>query len=374
MGVTELTELLLAEDPNDPREHNHARRAFLRRVAGCRTEKLGGAILCCPCCGARMVVFNPCHQRGCPKCGQAVQYQWQRGVLGRLLPVGHHHLVLGAPELLTAAWRVKPKAVIECLFAAANRTFKTLSKRTGLQFGILLIFHSHGKGLSYKPHLHCMLSSGGIDSGGQWKPYRSINEKQLRSDFHRWMLEQAAKWLAAEVAAGIQLTRSAQWPVYGVYHGPEQLGTLVGYFARTFHGLTVEASSRLSYDQQKVSYSYHHLGSEYRTTLSLAEFRTRYFAHIAPAGTVTVRHYGLYATRHAEALQQLSGKLAAEAAVEPKAQQEEPLHCCPLCHAAMSLERVFLPHGLPEEVRSAAHPRGSPIVHGQILEPTLVSV
>lgn len=374
MSVAELTELLLAEDPDDPGERSYARRAFRRRVAVCRTEKLGGAILRCPSCGARMVVFNPCHRRGCPKCAGAVQCQWQQRILGRLLPVGHYHLVLSAPELLTAAWRLKPKAVIECLFAAANRTFKTLSKRAGLQFGVMIIFHSHGKGLSYKPHLHCVVTAGGIDSQGEWKQYRSINERQLRSDFHRWMREEATKGLAAEVATAIQLTDSTQWPVYGVYHEAEQLGPLVRYFARTFHGLTLESNARVCYEEETVSFSCQHLGSEYTTTLSRTEFRIRYFAHIAPSGTVTVRHYGLYATRSAATLRQLTETLEAVAGIDREKSAPEMIHTCPLCRSPMDLERLFLPHGLPEEVRMAVRPRGSPVVHGHILEPTLVSV
>jgi len=283
-------------------------------------------------------------------------------------------VVFSAPELLTRAWRSKPKAVIECLFAAASRTFKALSKRTSLQFGIMMVFHSHGKGLSYKAHLHCILTAGGVDSQGEWQPYRQINEKQLRAEFHRWMQNQAARRLPAEVAAEVQLTTSAQWPVYAVYHR-EDPTALVHYFARTFHGLLIEANARLCYDEQNVRFTSHHLGSEYTITLSRAEFLTRYFAHIPPAGMVTVRHYGLYASRSAATLRQVAGTLVvAKTAETEEKPREESTRTCPLCHNPMSLAAAFLPNGLPEKVRSTVPPRASPVVHGQIIEPRLLAV
>jgi hypothetical protein len=366
MGVAELTELLLAETPSDPLDSRL--RGIRSRIAACRTEKLGGAILCCPSCGAQVVVFNPCHQRGCPKCALTVQYQWQKRILNRLLPVAHYHLVFSAPPLLTAAWRTDPKAVIESLFAAVNRTLLTLSKRTSLRFAVMMLFHSHASGISYKPHLHCLLSAGGIDSQGRWKSYRGINEKLLREEFHRWMLEQVSKRLSAQTAAALHHTSSHQWPVYAVYH-PDGPAAVVGYFARTFHGLLIDPKEQFSYDAQTVQFTCHHLGTEHTTTLSRGEFLSRYFAHIPPPGTVTVRHYGLYATRCAALLKQVASTLVPASASDSSAEEQESVHTCPLCHGWMSVGVSFTSEELPPVIQLALRTRGSPLTHGQLIQP-----
>jgi Putative transposase len=268
---------------------------------------------------------------------------------------------------------MEPKAVIESLFAAANRTFATLSKRSSLKFGIMMIFQSHGTGMSYKPHLHCVLTAGGIDSNGSWRPYRGINEKLLRAEFQRRMLEQVSKRLAAQIAGRLPQCPLKQWSVYAVYHR-ENPSALVRYFARTFHGLLIEPKAPLSLDEQTVRFTINHLGRSRTISLSRREFLSRYFAHIPPKGTVTVRHYGLYATRSAAMLKRLSATLEPEVSPECSAEEEEPLHTCPQCHGRMTIAEAFSCDELPLVLRLALRVRGSPLTHGELIQPTFLAV
>jgi len=65
------------------------------------------------------------------------------------------------------------KAVLyDLLFATAAQTLLTLAadpKRLGAQIGFTAILHTWGQNLLFHPHLHCVVTGGGLsDDGNHW--------------------------------------------------------------------------------------------------------------------------------------------------------------------------------------------------------------
>lgn len=332
----------------------------------CRTEQLGGHILRCPECGTQVVEYNSCNLRGCPRCAPDRQAQWRIRMLDRALPLAHFHLVFGGPQYLVDLWLAHPRLVISTLFASAAAALAHLMATAELTFGATMVFHSHGKGLSFKPHLHCLLTAGGIDSQRTWHDYHLLAEDQLRTQFRTHMHRRLAASLASAVPDHFAADREKDWRVYVTFHRHSP-AHLITYFSRSLFGGLIDTRFHQTCDEHSVQLTEMHGDSRLTTTLDRSVFLHRYLAHIPPAHSVTVRHYGLYSTRYARCRAQLRSALQTPESAESTAEQEHAdvplLLPCPRCHTPMHIQFRFTAQQLPTILRLYREARGSPCAH-----------
>jgi hypothetical protein len=146
--------------------------AVLRRLVACRTAALGGHVDACQRCSYTRVSYNSCRDRHCPKCQGVKRAQWLQARLERLLPVEHFHVVFTLPAALYPLMLYHPRQLYDLLFQAASQTLLTLAadrKRLGAQVGLTAILHTWGQNLLFHPHLHCVVTGGGLSpDGSRW--------------------------------------------------------------------------------------------------------------------------------------------------------------------------------------------------------------
>jgi len=147
-------------------------RGVLRRLTACRTAALGGHVDACAGCGFTRISYNSCRDRHCPKCQALKRAQWLETRLERLLPVPHFHVVFTLPEALKPLLLGNQRVLYELLFRAAAQALLELGadpKRLGAQLGITAILHTWGQNLLFHPHLHCVVTGGGLAAdGSRW--------------------------------------------------------------------------------------------------------------------------------------------------------------------------------------------------------------
>ena len=148
----------------------------MRHLAECRTAALGGHRDVCPACDFTRVSYNSCRDRHCPKCQAARRAQWLQTRLERLLPVEYFHVVFTLPDELNPLVLRSRAALYSLLFRAASETLLALAadpKRLGAQVGFTAILHTWGQNLLFHPHLHCVVTGGGLASdAARWVPAR----------------------------------------------------------------------------------------------------------------------------------------------------------------------------------------------------------
>jgi hypothetical protein len=146
--------------------------AVMRRLAACRTAALGGHVDACGRCGYTRVSYNSCRDRHCPKCQGVKRAQWLETRLQRLLPVEHFHVVFTLPAALSSLLLYHPRRLYNLLFQSASQTLLTLAadrKRLGAHIGVTAILHTWGQNLLFHPHLHCVVTGGGLSlDGSRW--------------------------------------------------------------------------------------------------------------------------------------------------------------------------------------------------------------
>ncbi|CAF2107623.1 unnamed protein product [Rotaria magnacalcarata] len=204
------------------------------------------------------------------------------------------------------------------LFDASHETLTTLSaddKWLGAQCGITSILHTNGQDLSFHPHVHCIVSGGGIDEHGKWIAEKRKNGKFI---FPRPLLEQTFRdlflkklqqlhrkqllQLVDETAFVNMVTvlQNMQWNVYAKapFGGPEQI---VDYLGNYTHKVAITAQRITEITKDSITFNY----KDYRDndkvkpmTLSHTEFIRRFEQHILPKRFVKIRHAGFLTNRN----------------------------------------------------------------------------
>ncbi|MEX1232023.1 MAG: transposase zinc-binding domain-containing protein [Planctomycetaceae bacterium] len=150
--------------------------AVIRHLTACRTAALGGHIDICDACGFLRVSYNSCRDRHCPKCQAAKQTEWLAGRLEQLLPVEYFHVVFTLPQQIKPLTLKNRRLLYDLLFRAASQTLLELAadaKRLSAQIGVTAVLHTWGQNLLFHPHLHCVVTGGGLaHDGTRWIPAR----------------------------------------------------------------------------------------------------------------------------------------------------------------------------------------------------------
>jgi hypothetical protein len=309
-------------------------RRVLRDLADCRTAVLGGHVQRCADCGHDRIAYNSCRNRHCPKCQALARARWLEREAKLLLPVPYYHVVFTLPEAVAELALANRVVLYNALFEAASATLRDVAanpKRLGAQLGILLVLHTWGQNLHHHPHVHGVVTGGGLacnargvlDAVPAWRacrpgfflPVRVLSRvfrgkylERVRAAFEQRKLVFPARLHALTdahaFAAWLRPLYAKEWVVYAKrpFGGPEQV---LKYLARYTHRVAISNSRLLALTpaaegEAKVTFRYKDYAedSQQKTmTLDAVEFLRRFVQHVLPKGFTKIRHYGLLANR-----------------------------------------------------------------------------
>ena len=337
----EIAEIFRAH--GDRYRHAHAltreQRDVMRAIEICRTEALGGHLDVCNHCGHERPAFNSCRNRHCPKCQSLAQARWIEQRLTRTLETPYFHVVFTLPSELRALAFVNRRTVFAMLFAAASQTLLALGgdpARLGATLGITAVLHTWTRDLQFHPHLHCIVTGGGLALDGErWTPARGkylFPVKVLSRLFRGKLLAALARAYqrgelvlrgpCAELADPVRFARlrdrlyRKDWVVYAKrpFAGVAQV---FRYLGRYTHRVALSNQRLQAVDDHAVRFATKNGQS---ATFSPHEFIRRFLLHVLPARFVKIRHYGLLAPRNATSLLDRARRLlAATCAVKSEA-------------------------------------------------------
>jgi hypothetical protein len=289
-------------------------RRVLDAIALCRTARLGGHLDVCPDCGHQRPAYNSCRDRHCPKCQWLLSERWRDGRMRRMLPVHHFHVVFTLPSELRHLTLYNRRALFGLLFESAASALKKLAaddRRLGAELGFTAVLHTWSRDLGFHPHVHCVVTGGGLTPGGRWagtrpgflfpvrvlgKLFRGIFLDRLRRLHAAHQLSCTGK--CAPLASVPEFERFVdrlyrkRWNVYS----KKPFGGIDGvyrYLARYTHRIAISNRRLIGFDDRAVTF-YTRGGK----TASLAplSFLARFISHVLPRNFMRIRHFGLYAS------------------------------------------------------------------------------
>jgi hypothetical protein len=283
-------------------------------IMQCRTTERGYNLLSCPQGHGDKIQTHSCRHRSCPLCAERSRYDWIEQEKRRLIACPHFHVIFTLPHEYLTLWAYNRKWFTRHLFKACRDTLLELladPRYLGAKPGILMTLHTWGRQLNYHPHLHCLVSAGGVTSGGEWKhsgdyllPIRVV-KALYRGKLQAWIKDALlagelilprSETQASLLTTHRQLFRKP-WSVRIQEKYDHGRGVAL-YLARYLKGGPVKPG-QLQATGKGIELTYRDHRDQRRKVvrLTLDEFVRRLLWHVPEGGVHVVRHYGLYAGR-----------------------------------------------------------------------------
>src|ERR1017187_851326 len=151
-------------------------RRAIEDILNCRTAALGGQVWRCEQCDTEMFSWHSCGNRSCPKCHTAQTREWLERRRAEMLPVPYFHITITVPEELREVLRANQRDGYGVLMRAGAAAIIELARDpryVGGTVGVLAVLHTWTQQLSLHPHVHCLVSGGGIsEDASTWHPAR----------------------------------------------------------------------------------------------------------------------------------------------------------------------------------------------------------
>ena len=329
----------------------------LSAITLCRTAALGGHQGVCLECDLKAdPSYNSCRNRNCPKCQGLAQERWIANRSRAILPVPHFHGVFTLPEDFRLLARLYPREVYGALFRCAGAALLDLARtRLGLVPGLTLVLHTWTRELGFHPHLHVLVSAGGLSLDGL--AFKRVAEKFL---VHVTPLAKRFKTilmdaLRALFAKGVfVMTKGAfgalmaslweqDWHVH-VKQAFQSSSHVLKYLGRYTHRVAISNSRLLDVTKDQVTFR---TKDGRKVGLTPVTFLRRFVQHVLPDGFKKIRHAGLYASP--KALAQARALLGSpEQPVPPQPTWQEALLAltgrdvarCPQCDARLGRKEL----------------------------------
>ena len=298
----------------------------VQAIINCRTKVLGGHIEKCssPDCDHETNAYNSCRDRHCPKCMHSKKLKWVFDRMKELLPIPYYHFSCTMPPMLHRLCLFNQAVIYDLFFKATSYALNAFSKDPkflGAQLGFIGILHTWGKSLAYHPHIHYIVTGGGLswNNRSQWirLPYQKrflfpaiAVSMTIRKKFIQ-LLRKAYKQgklvfpgQLSEIASPTSFYAfcgklgNQAWYCHSKppFSGPEKV---LEYIGRYTHRVAISNSRVLGIKDNRVIFKikdYKDKGRIKVTSLPVQTFIRRFTWHILPKGFRKIRHFGFYNT------------------------------------------------------------------------------
>jgi hypothetical protein len=342
---------------------DYVRRAVWAILA-CRTAVLGGHVQACPDGHLERIWYNSCRHRMCPQCAWIQIERWLARQKARLLACDHYHVIFTIPHELNDLWLANVAVMTQLLFASVHDTLCELlgdGHYLGARAGIIATLHTWTQTLLLHPHIHCLVTGGGLTEAGQWLAVRNgfllpmrvvmaLFRGKLRAAVRQGVahgtLQPPAGKSRQQVENLLNKLGRTKWNVHIRERYAHGQGVLV-YLARYLRGGPLANGRLLACDGEQVIFRYEERSKgparpaqRRPMRLPLDQFLARWLRHVPPPHAVLVRCWGLYAHTQGDELarcrQQLGqGPIETPVPLDgPHDRQgwgEAPPECCPVC-------------------------------------------
>ncbi len=333
----------------------------LEQLRDCRTSQMGSHSQYCTNGHLMGVFHNSCRNRGCPQCQRLKTEQWLQKQQAKLLNTQHHHWVFTLPHQLNKLWLYNREWLNDVLFYSVQSVIKELSsdpKYLSARPGFILAFHSWGRNLSFHPHIHCLITHGGLSEQEQWiepkkkvmfpakvmmKLFRGRFQKNILTALEENKLNLPPDSNKAHWQKLCKKQYALDWVVHACPSYPHGNG-VAKYLARYMRGGAIKNGRLFEKEDQTITLHYqsHKTHQRERVNYQPEQIIRKVLQHLPLKNKATTRLYGLY---NDKCLRQLN--LARTYFKQPLAtfhelgvlqflKQNQQLPKCSLCNAPLA--------------------------------------
>jgi len=325
-------------------EQYQAAQAIMR----CQSDELGHEEWVCHEDGYVEKLHHSCRHRSCPRCNNGMTHEWLEKIEKRLLNCDHYHVVLTLPHELNVLWQYNRAWCSEHIFKAAVETLKQLladERHLGAEIGIVAALHTWGRTLSFHPHVHLLVTGGGLGPDGHWRECKrdfllpvGVIKAKFRGKWLHWLNRAYAadeirlpeQWRESDLKKVLSSIAKKEWNVriQGAYRHGKGVTT---YLSRYVRGGPIKDSRLVAVGGESIRFRYldHRDGKSKVMSLRPDHFIGRVLSHVPVKGRHQVRYYGLYVPGARKERDVARSELGMEKETKHVSTRKE--HRCPEC-------------------------------------------
>lgn len=289
-------------------------------ILNCKSGKLGCNLSQCTECGHTEIHNNSCRNRNCPNCQAVLKEVWIDKRRAEVIDSPYFHVVFTIPHELNDLVYCNQELLYSLLHRCSSETLLELSsdrKYLGAAPGIIQVLHTWGQELNFHPHIHCIISGGGLSADKKLRKCGKsffIPVKVLAAKFRGKFLDSLHKLHTKQkliFSSSCSFLKDhyewnefkdrlykKEWCPYikETFNG---FGNAIEYLGRYTHRIAITNSRIKDVTDTMVTFS----ARDYKTgtmkdvTLEHTEFIRRFLMHVLPSAFQKIRYYGFLNNR-----------------------------------------------------------------------------
>ena len=290
-------------------------------IMKCKTKDLGFHTITCECCGKQHTSFNSCRNRHCPMCQSYAREKWIQNESSYLLDCPYFHIVTTIPSELNEFALYNKKVFYDILFKATSEAILILAddpKWLGAKVGITSILHTWGQTMEFHPHIHSIVTGGGIKNN-KWissnKEY--LFKVQVLSSLFRGKFLSMLKSLDLNLPTHLSYLKNSKnlnkfleplykkdWVTY-IESPKGKPENVIEYIGRYSFRVAISNNRIKNISNGIITFEYKDYKDNNKIKLmsiSAMEFIRRFFLHVLPKNFTKIKHYGLLSNRGKKSL------------------------------------------------------------------------
>ena len=291
-------------------------RKEVEKFRNCGDRRQGFKMLVCEGCHDINVVAYRCRSRFCTSCSCGEAEEWSRVLSQDAYQVVHRHVIFTIDKELRIIFEKHRDLLKELMDRAAGLIREYMRKKHKVEVGIIAGLHTFGGRGQFNPHVHMLVTMGGMKAGGEWKTYDFLPFSMLRKQWQTAVLKMIRARLSESEKSRVQPILQRAWSENkdGFYiYAPKQRGNVkeqLRYIGRYMRRPAIGMNRILEYDGENVTIRYvdKEDGQEKQESMTAEELIGRLVKHIPEANFKIIRHYGVYARRIVSLCRKLVGK------------------------------------------------------------------
>ena len=302
--------------PEYIKNHNLSKEQYkvYNAIINCGSIELGYHICTCEECGEQYFGYNSCRNRHCPMCQNYKREQWIQKESSYLLDSRYFHIITTVPYELNEIFLYNKKICYNILFKATSETILELcndSKWLGATPGITSILHTWGQTMEFHPHIHSIVTGGGLKNNhwiscdkdylfkvqvlgslfrGKFLYYLKHEFSNLKTDFID--LKSFNKFL--------EPLYKKQWITY-IEPPKGKVENVIEYVGRYSFRVAISNERIKNIEDGNVTFEYKDYKDNSKIklmTITAEEFIRRFLLHVLPDNFTKIKHYGLLSNKN----------------------------------------------------------------------------
>lgn len=283
-------------------------------IRNCKTKTLGYHICTCSECGEEYLGCNSCRNRHCPMCQSYAREKWINKESSYLLDSKYFHIITTVPYELNKIFMFNQEICYNILFKATSESILELAdddKWLGAKVGITSILHTWGQTMELHPHIHSIVTGGGLKNN-KWifcnKDYLfkvQVLGSLFKGKFLHYLKHEFDK-LTTEFNDLKSFNKFLE-PLYNktwiTYIEPPKgkPENVIEYVGRYSFRVAISNDRIKNIDNGKITFEYKDYKDNSKIkqmTITAEEFIRRFLLHILPDGFTKIKHYGILSNRN----------------------------------------------------------------------------